>query len=74
MSKKINDAIFWAVIGTLVVISAVTGLGTEAGWWAYEFPFWPVMFVWVGFGIVVESIRKLRNPEKNLGESAKSWC
>ena len=74
MSKKMNDAIFWAVIGILVVISAFSGLGTEAGWWAYEFPFWPVMFVWFGFCIVVESIRKLRNPERNLSEKTKSWC
>lgn len=73
MNKKMNDAIFWAVIGILVVLSALSGLGTEAGWWAYDFPFWPVMFVWVGVCIVVESIRKLRNPERNLG-NAKSWC
>ena len=74
MSKKTNDAIFWVVIGILVVIGAFTGLGTEAGWWAYEFPFWQVMFVWFGFGIVVESVRKLCNPKSNLGESAESWC
>ena len=73
MNKKMNDAIFWAVIGIVVVLSALSGLGTEAGWWAYDFPFWPVMFVWVGVCIVVESIRKLRNPERNLG-NAKSWC
>ena len=73
MSKKMNDAIFWAVIGIVVALSALTGLGTEAGWWAYDFPFWPVMFVWFGFCIVVESVRKLRNPERNL-ENAKSWC
>ena len=73
MNKKMNDAIFWAVIGIVVVLSALSGLGTEAGWWAYDFPFWPVMFVWVGVCIVVESIRKLRNPERNL-ENAKPWC
>jgi len=73
MNKKMNDAIFWAVIGVVIVLSALSGLGTEAGWWAYDFPFWPVMFVWVGVCIVVESIRKLRNPERNL-ENAKPWC
>ena len=53
MSKKTNDAIFWAVIGIVVLVSALTGLGTAAGLWVYEFPFWPVMFVWVGVCIVV---------------------
>ena len=72
MNKKMNDAIFWAVIGIVVVLSALSGLGTEAGWWDYDFPFWPVMFVWFGVCIVVESIRKLRNPERNL-ENAKPW-
>ena len=72
MSKKTNDALFWAVIGLIIIISAVAGLGTAAGLWVYEFPFWPVMFVWVGVGIVVESIRKLRNPETHLDESIKS--
>ena len=56
------------------MLSALTGLGTEAGWWAYEFPFWSVMFVWFGVCIVVESVRILRNPERNLNESTKSWC
>jgi len=74
MNKKRNDTIFWVVIGIIVVLSALTGLGTEARWWAYEFPFWPVMFVWFGVCIVVESVRKLRNPERNLNESTKSWC
>ena len=66
MSKKTNDAIFWVVIGIVVVVSAVAGLGTAAGLWVYEFPFWPVMFVWVGVCIVVESVRKLRNSETHL--------
>ena len=66
MSKKTNDAIFWAVVGIIIIISAATGFGRVAGLWVYEFPFWPVMFVWVGFGIVVDSIRKLRNPETHL--------
>ena len=66
MSKKTNDAIFWAVIGLIIVVSALAGLGTAVGLWAYEFPFWPAMFVWVGVCILVESVRKLRNPETHL--------
>ena len=73
MSKR-DDAIFWLVIGTIVLVSALTGLGTEAGWWAYEFPFWPTIFVWVGIAIVVSAIKKIRNPEANPRANNESWC
>jgi predicted tellurium resistance membrane protein TerC len=74
MSKKRDDAIFWGVIGVIVVVSALTGLGTAAGYWEVEFPFWETMFVWIGFGIVFSSIRKLRNPETEYSENFKPWC
>jgi predicted tellurium resistance membrane protein TerC len=74
MSKQRDDAIFWGVIGVIVVVSALTGLGTAAGYWEVEFPFWPTMFVWIGFGIVVSSIRKLQNPEEEQNNGSKSWC
>ena len=74
MTKERDDAVFWGVIGTIILVSALTWLGTEAGLWAFEFPFWPAMFVWVGFAIVISSIRKLRNPEENQNAQGKAWC
>lgn len=73
MTKR-DDTIFWVVIGTIVLVSALTGLGTEAGLLALDFPFWPTIFVWVGISIVVSAIRKLRNPEQNLDVNNESWC
>ena len=74
MSKKIDDAIFWGVVGVIVIVSALTGLGTAAGYWDVEFPFWPTMFVWMGFGILISSVRKLLNPETEKNEKSKSLC
>jgi predicted tellurium resistance membrane protein TerC len=72
MSKKRDDTIFWGVIGVIILVSALTGLGTAVGYWEVDFPFWETMFVWMGFGILVSSIRKLRNPEKYKNEG--NWC
>jgi hypothetical protein len=73
MSKKRDDAIFWSVIAILVVVSAFTGLGTEVGRWAYEFP-WSLMFFWIVFTIVLSSVRKLHSQERNLNKDIESWC
>jgi len=45
MTKERDDAIFWAVIGIIILASAFVWLGKESGWWEFEFPFWPVMFL-----------------------------
>lgn len=60
MTKDRDDAIFWAVIGIIILVSAFTWLGTEVGWWEFEFPFWPVMFLWIGLAVIITAIRKLR--------------
>ena len=74
MSKQRDDAIFWGVIGVIILVSALTGLGTAAGYWNVEFPFWPTMFVWMGFAIVISSVRKLLNPETEQSDNSKSLC
>jgi len=63
MSKERDDAIFWAVIGTIILVSAFTWLGTESGWWEIEFPFWPVMFLWIGIAVIISAIRKFRQTD-----------
>ncbi|UCE15363.1 MAG: hypothetical protein JSV12_05655 [Candidatus Bathyarchaeota archaeon] len=60
MTKERDDAIFWAVIGIIILVSAFIWLGKESGWWEFEFPFWPVMFVWIGIAVTIEAVRKLR--------------
>lgn len=74
MSKKRDDAIFWGVIGVIILASALTGLGTAVGYWEVEFPFWSTMFVWMGFAILVSAIRKLRSPEEEHDTRSNSWC
>lgn len=73
MTKERDDAVFWGVIGVIVLVEALTWLGTEVGLWTLEFPFWATMAVWIGFGIVVSSIRKLLNPEEAIAKS-EPWC
>jgi uncharacterized protein (DUF983 family) len=73
MSKEKDDAVFWGVIGVIILVAALTWLGTEVGLWVLEFPFWGTMAVWVGIAIVVSSIRKLRNPEEAITKS-EPWC
>lgn len=73
MTKERDDAIFWGVIGVIVLVEALTRLGTEVGLWVLEFPFWATITVWVGIAIVVSSTRKLLNREEITAKS-KSWC
>ena len=74
MTKERDDAVFWIVVGVIVLLSAFTWWGTEAGVWTLEFPFWPSMFIWFGIGITISSIRKLRSPEADQNENFGSWC
>ena len=39
MTKERDDAVFWGVIGVIVVSSGFTWFGKDAGWWAFDFPF-----------------------------------
>lgn len=79
MSKK-EDVIFWGVIGTLIIIEALSVIGKSAGYWETNFPFWGTIFVWIGFAIVYTAIRKLYFPKKNQpnayfwnNDSVKRW-
>jgi len=60
MTKERDDAIFWGVIGVIILISSLIWFGKEAGWWVFEFPFWPVIFIWIGIAVIISAIRKLR--------------
>lgn len=73
MSKEKDDAVFWGVIGVIILVEALTWLGTEVGLWVLEFPFWATMAVWVGIAIMVSSIRKLLNREKIMAKN-ESLC
>jgi len=56
--KQKDDAIFWGVIGLIILVSAGIWLGRELGWWHFDFPFWPVIAIWIGLAILVSAIRK----------------
>ncbi|MFC1506029.1 hypothetical protein ACFLQ6_03045 [Thermoproteota archaeon] len=56
--KQRDDAIFWGVIGLIILVSSGIWLGKELGWWQFDFPFWPVIAIWIGFAILVSAIRK----------------
>jgi len=60
------------VIGAIVVISSFIWLGKEIGWWIFEFPFWPVMFLWIGIAAIVEAIRKLKT-SRDGEEVKRQW-
>jgi hypothetical protein len=46
------------VIGLIILVSSGIWLGKELGWWHFDFPFWPVIAIWIGFAILVSAIRK----------------
>lgn len=56
--KQRDDAIFWGMIGLIILVSSGIWLGKELGWWQFDFPFWPVIFIWVGLAILISAIRK----------------
>jgi predicted tellurium resistance membrane protein TerC len=63
MSKRRDNAIFWGVIGVIILVEALTVFGKAVGSWEADFPFWASIFVWIGFAIVYASVRKLRSPD-----------
>ncbi|MCK5627376.1 hypothetical protein KAI23_05360, partial [Candidatus Bathyarchaeota archaeon] len=43
--KQKDDAIFWGIIGLIILVSASIWLGKELGWWHFDFPFWPMIAI-----------------------------
>lgn len=72
MSKKRDNAIFWGVIGVIILVEALTLFGKAVGYWEADFPFWASIFVWIGFAIVYASVRKLSSPERRQ-HSIRFW-
>ncbi|NIO21279.1 MAG: hypothetical protein GTN76_11225 [Candidatus Aenigmarchaeota archaeon] len=64
--KERDDAIFWGVIAFVVLVGAIVWLGNDAGWWTFNFPFWPIIIAWVAFAILVSAIRKIRSREAKV--------
>lgn len=70
--KKRDEAIFWGVIGLIVLISSVVWLIKELGYWEFEFPFWPAIAIWIGIAIILSTIKKLR--AHKAGEDVQDFC
>jgi len=72
MNKKRDNAIFWGVIGVIILVEASTVLGKAAGYWEGNFPFWATILVWIGFAIVYAAARNLSSPEYRQ-PNARFW-
>jgi len=53
-----GPGIWTTVLGVLFLAWGVTWLGNSLGWWNYDFPFWPVVLILIGLGIIVKAFMK----------------
>jgi predicted tellurium resistance membrane protein TerC len=72
MNKRRDHAIFWGVIGVIILAEASTALGKAVGYWEADFPFWASILAWIGFAIVYTAVRKIisvenRTPGTSVG-------
>jgi predicted tellurium resistance membrane protein TerC len=70
MSKRRDNAIFWGVIGVIILAEASTALGKAVGYWEADFPFWASIFVWIGFAIVYTAVRKITSVEERASNTS----
>jgi predicted tellurium resistance membrane protein TerC len=72
MNKRRDNAIFWGVIGVIILAEASTALGKAVGYWEADFPFWASILVWIGFAIVYASVRKIISVEDRAPNTSVS--
>ena len=55
--KEKNDAAGGIIFGLIVLALGLLWMGNEAGWWAINLPFWPLVVVIIGIFILFGSIK-----------------
>ncbi|HOJ96018.1 MAG TPA: hypothetical protein PK024_04165 [Methanospirillum sp.] len=45
-------------IGIFILCWGVVWLGNDMGWWAFSFPFWPVIVILTGVMILLYELKK----------------
>ncbi len=58
-----KDAGFRVLVGVVVTLMASNWLGNEVGWWELSLPFWPIMALVMGVGILLSAVRSLSAPD-----------
>jgi hypothetical protein len=54
-----HGGVFGIVFGLIVLALGLLWMGNEAGWWAINLPFWPLVVVIIGVFILFGSIKGL---------------
>ena len=53
----------WSVGGVILALFilswGIIWLGNDIGWWQLQFPFWPVVVIIIGLGILLSELRKI---------------
>ncbi|MBL7169475.1 MAG: hypothetical protein ISS48_00470 [Candidatus Aenigmarchaeota archaeon] len=54
---KWGEKIFAFLLGLIVIISAISWIGNDIGWWQINFPFWPLIALLIGIAILIEALK-----------------
>ena len=58
LKRKKEDALFWFLVGIVILIASIIWLGNDIGLWQVSFPFWPIVAILVGIAILATAVEK----------------
>ena len=58
LTRKKEEAIFWFLIGVIILIASIIWLGNDIGLWQVTFPFWPIIAILVGIAVLITAVEK----------------
>jgi hypothetical protein len=48
------------LLALFILAWGIVWLGNDCGWWKFVFPFWPVVIILVGLGILIHELTKMK--------------
>ena len=59
-----GELFFGGLIGLIVLAAGLNWLANDLGWWTFDFPFWPLIVIVTGLGILSSVFNRKK----------KGWC
>lgn len=58
-----QNSIGGLLLALFILAWGLVWLGNDLGWWVISFPFWPVVIIMIGLGILFHELRTMRKKQ-----------